>query len=153
MSDIHPPEILVEVRRIGSSVHPGRFLDPASGNHLCAVPLPPVQVEAPELGEVDRPAVEAALHLLEAVLLTIEAPRSVRLHPEGLPDLLRKVGGHGAVSGPLQYHAQQQWMVVVVFPPRFRLDFGLYRKCQSSEVRVVVGLCVIAERTPTATFA
>src|SRR4028118_733564 len=44
-------------------------------------------------------------------------------------------------------------MVVVVLPAPSRLDLGLYRKCQISEVRVVVGSCVIAEGTPTAAFA
>src|SRR4028118_1001576 len=39
--DVHPPEVLVEVRRVGGGVHPGRLLDPARWARPPAAPPHP----------------------------------------------------------------------------------------------------------------
>ena len=82
---LDPPEEPVP-RRGDGTVTGGddrRVLDPVARYQLLALPGATLGVEHAELGEVDGPPVEAALHFLEAAAPAVQAPGAVGLHAEG----------------------------------------------------------------------
>src|SRR5215203_3974418 len=85
---VYRPEVLVLQRRVCSGVCARGLFYPTSGDELPTLPVSLPGEQHAEPGEVARPRVDPALHLLEAALRAIQAPGAIRLHAHGLPQLL-----------------------------------------------------------------
>ncbi len=121
------------------------LLDPRFGDDPLAVPVSTAEHESSQLGEVDRPRVDATFHLLDGIALSVNSPRSGELHSYPLPDALLEVAGHGLAGAPLENHAEQDRVVRVVHPAL------AWRRCESdllrhnaAQMRMVVGARLVA---------
>ena len=94
----------------------GRRAHPVLGHDPPAVPLAVVEEEQPEAGVVDRPRVEAALHLLEPGALGVEVPGGIGFGSQRLPEPPGHEVGDRRSRGALEHEPEQQRVVVVVLP-------------------------------------
>src|ERR687889_1227365 len=105
---VDPPEVLVILGRVRARIRPRRLLDPLPRDELSALPTSFLGEQHAEPSEVARPRVDPALHLLETILVAIQAPGAVRLHTHRPPQLRLHEVGDGHTRGPLEYHPHQQ---------------------------------------------
>ncbi len=99
-------------------IDPGGLCDPRFGNDTATVPLAFVQVEPAELGEVPRGSSEATAGLLQPIWRMIDAPRSLILHAEGVPDALLHVLGDALLAeSAMECKGQQEGIAGFVEKP------------------------------------
>src|SRR4029450_11440963 len=87
---VEPPEVpvVVVVDRVGGAAGGGGRGDPLPRDDSSPVPLAVVEEEEPEAGVVDRPRVEAALHLLEPGALGVGFQVASASAPSGFHSLV-----------------------------------------------------------------